>query len=61
MKLNNIIAPDDKIIYVEPEMEVVLFDKSDLVTTFDSMNGFAGEEDGFDISNGFEGEDQPLG
>ena len=30
MKLNNIIAPDDKIIYVEPEMEVVLFDKSDL-------------------------------
>lgn len=47
--LNNITAPDDKIIYVEPEMEVVLFDKSDLVTTFDSSNGFAGEDDGFEI------------
>ena len=46
---NTIITPDDKIIYVEPEMEVVLFDKDDLVATaFDSSNGFAGEEDGFD-------------
>ena len=45
---NQIAAPDEKLAYVEPEMEVVLFDESDISTAFDSNSGFGGVEDGFD-------------
>ena len=50
MKHNNqITAPDEKIVFVEPEMEVVLFDESDIATAFDSQSGFGGVEDDFGI------------
>ena len=44
---NQIAAPDEKLVFAEPEMEVVLFDESDISTAFDSNSGFGGEEDGF--------------
>ena len=46
---NQIAAPDEKLVFAEPEMEVVLFDESDISTAFDSNSGFGGEEDGFGI------------
>ena len=51
---NQIAAPDEKLVFAEPEMEVVLFDENDVPTTFDSNSGFGnsgfgGEEDGFGI------------
>ena len=39
-------TPDDKLVYVEPEMEIVEFDKNDIETSpFDSSDWWWGEED----------------
>ena len=46
---NQIAAPDEKLVFAEPEMEVVLFDENDVPTTFDSNSGFGGEEDDFGV------------
>ena len=46
---NQIVTPDEKLIFTEPEMEVVLFDESDIATAFDSQSGFGGEEDDYGI------------
>ena len=47
MNFNNIVtAPDDKLVYVEPEMEIVVFDKNDIETSpIDSSEWWWGDED----------------
>ena len=32
MKLNNMTTPDTKLVFAEPEMEIVMFDESDIET-----------------------------
>lgn len=50
MNFNNIVtAPDDKLVYVEPEMEIVVFDKNDIETSpIDSSEWWWGDEDPVD-------------
>ena len=44
--MNNFMTPDEKLAYVEPEMEIVAFDKSDLETSpIDSNDWWWGDED----------------
>ena len=39
------MTPDNKLAFVEPEMEVVLFDQSDVETALNSDDYFWGEGD----------------
>ena len=32
MKLNNMTTPDTKLVFAEPEMEIVMFDETDIET-----------------------------
>ena len=49
---NQIVTPDEKLIFTEPEMEIVRFDESDISTAFESQFGFGGNEDGFGDDEG---------
>ena len=47
MEKNKFITPDEKLVYVEPEMEIVAFDKDDIETSpIDSDDDYHwGDED----------------
>ena len=46
MKMNNLMTPDEKLVYVEPEMEIVAFDKNDIETSpINSDDWWWGDED----------------
>ena len=59
---NQIAAPDEKLVFAEPEMEVVLFDENDISTSpFNSGNGIYGEDDDFGSNQGgFAGEQDNI-
>ena len=46
MKMNNVMTPDEKLAYIEPEMEIVAFDKNDIETSpIGSDDWWWGDED----------------
>ena len=46
MKLNTVMTPDEKLVYVEPEMEIVAFDQNDIETSpINSDDWWWGDED----------------
>ena len=46
MKMNNLMTPDEKLVYVEPEMEIVAFDQNDIETSpINSDDYWWGDED----------------
>ena len=46
MKMNTVMTPDEKLAYVEPEMEIVAFDQNDIETSpINSDDWWWGDED----------------
>ena len=46
VNMNNFMTPDEKLVYVEPEMEIVAFDKNDIETSpINSDDYWWGDED----------------
>ena len=46
VKMNTVMTPDEKLAYVEPEMEIVAFDQNDVETSpINSDDWWWGDED----------------